>query len=291
MQPQNDMNSRQNANGQLSDNSGVPTKTHFVNMDSFVSFISKKTEQIATALYLVSDTIETNDPIRHHIREKSVELVSSGKSMDLLSAIEKHFEFHAMKSLLGEVEACLSIAHMVGDVSKMNHTILTNESKKLIEAIDIVLSEERTNGFTNPTLMDDATSNFIFNTFQDTPFVSETAESKHETPHTQPPVSETQNKKILTDRPSAQTDTKSKGHTKTKGTPDKSVTDMAIHHNRRQSIIKIITQNKSASLSDIRAVIVDVSEKTLQRELVSLIDEGVVLKVGDKRWARYTLVS
>lgn len=289
MQPQNDMNSRQNTNGHLSDNSDMPTQTRFVNMDSFVSFINKKTEQIATALYLVSDTLETSDPIRHHIREKSVELVSSGKSMDLLSAIEKHFEFHAMKSLLTEIEAFLSIAHIVGDISKMNHNILTNESKKLIEAIDIVLSEERTNGFTNPTLMDDATSNFIFNTFKDSHMASEPYALDKELVSSDSTDTPSSQKKNLTDRPSAQKDTKSIRQTKTTNTPDKSVTDMAIHHNRRQSIIKIITQNKSASLSDIRGVIADVSEKTLQRELVSLIDEGVVLKVGDKRWARYTL--
>jgi hypothetical protein len=300
MNPQNDTNRDPNSNGHLSDTSGALTQTRFVNMDSFMSFISKKTEQIATALYLVSDTIETEDPIRHRIREKAVDIVSVGKSLDLLSAVEKHFEFHELKSMLAEVSSLLSIAHIVGDISEMNKRILTSESKKLIDAIEVVLTEEREHGFGNPTLMDDATSNFILNTFTtETPApsvppqntigpISGAGEIKRSITDTKrAPVASQSN--TLSDTRKTVTDITSKGHAPKPLSAERSQNDIALHHVRRQSIIKVIGQIKSASLTDIKNVIVDVGEKTLQRELMSLIAEGVVLKTGDKRWARYSL--
>ena len=42
-------------------------------------------------------------------------------------------------------------------------------------------------------------------------------------------------------------------------------------------------------LNDIKAIIPNLSDKTLQRELMSLIDEGVIVRKGEKRWARYSL--
>lgn len=279
----------QNSNGHSAGVSGYPTQTRFVNMDSFMSFINKKTEQIATALYLVSDTIESGDPIRHRIREKSVELVSIGKSIDLLSAVEKHFEFHALKSLVGEVDALLSIANIVGDVSEMNKRVLATEGRKLVEAIDIVLSEEREHGFNNPTLADDATSNFVMDVFNDkrpAPFV---ATGMNEIQPTGTRAAETSAPAVQKDIRPTVSDIKSKGHAPKAVSGERSQNDIALHHVRRQSIIKVIGQIKNASLTDIKNVITDVGEKTLQRELMSLIADGVVLKTGDKRWARYSL--
>ena len=296
MNPQNDTNRDQNSNRHLSDTSAGLTQTRFVNMDTFMSFISKKTEQIATALYLVSDTIETEDPIRHRIREKAVDIVSVGKSLDLLSAVEKHFEFHELKSMLAEVTSLLSIAHIVGDISEMNKRILAGEGKKLSDAIDVVLTEEREHGFGNPTLMDDATSNFILNTFGSGSPDVPSQTPVNETPEIKRNIEDTKLAPVSSGAPSTQTvtppsltDTRSKGHAPKPLSADRSQNDIALHHIRRQSIIKVIGQIKSASLTDIKNVITDVGEKTLQRELMSLIAEGVVLKTGDKRWARYSL--
>jgi DeoR/GlpR family transcriptional regulator of sugar metabolism len=36
-------------------------------------------------------------------------------------------------------------------------------------------------------------------------------------------------------------------------------------------------------------VIKDVSEKTIQRELISLIEAGIILKTGERRWSRYSI--
>lgn len=56
---------------------------------------------------------------------------------------------------------------------------------------------------------------------------------------------------------------------------------------RMSLILDFIKQNKRASIKDIAAVVKGCSEKTIQRELGSLIEQGLVRKVGERRWSIY----
>ncbi|MFZ2949867.1 MAG: DeoR family transcriptional regulator, partial [Desulfuromonadaceae bacterium] len=70
--------------------------------------------------------------------------------------------------------------------------------------------------------------------------------------------------------------------------------DSSVHkpkNNRRDSILKILTKKGDVTIKDISQSISDVSEKTIQRELLSLVQSGVLKKEGEKRWSRYSLVS
>jgi DNA-binding HxlR family transcriptional regulator len=49
------------------------------------------------------------------------------------------------------------------------------------------------------------------------------------------------------------------------------------------------TDRKEVSINDIHAVLNDISLKTLQRDMNTLIDAGLVKKEGSKRWSRYSL--
>jgi DNA-binding transcriptional ArsR family regulator len=78
------------------------------------------------------------------------------------------------------------------------------------------------------------------------------------------------NNQKKTDRPAAVSD---KGHVK----------------DRRESILSVIKNKNQASIKDISTLIRGVSEKTIQRELSSLVEEGIVLKKGERRWSTYSL--
>jgi len=61
--------------------------------------------------------------------------------------------------------------------------------------------------------------------------------------------------------------------------------------NERQiKILEIVRQKGEASIKDITEVIKGCSEKTIQRELLSLVDKGILLKNGERRWSRYSIV-
>jgi hypothetical protein len=58
---------------------------------------------------------------------------------------------------------------------------------------------------------------------------------------------------------------------------------------RRDMILKIIRKNKNSTIKDISTMISGCSEKTIQRELLSLVSENILKKTGEKRWTRYFL--
>ncbi len=59
---------------------------------------------------------------------------------------------------------------------------------------------------------------------------------------------------------------------------------------RKDAIITILKDGVVASIKDISDVITDCSEKTIQRQLNTLIKDGLVKREGQRRWSKYTLI-
>jgi len=57
---------------------------------------------------------------------------------------------------------------------------------------------------------------------------------------------------------------------------------------RADRIKTVLEAKPQATIKDIAEVITDVSEKTIQRELNSLIEKGQVIREGERRWSRYS---
>ena len=71
---------------------------------------------------------------------------------------------------------------------------------------------------------------------------------------------------------------------------DTEVKDININiKDRRETILSVIKNKQKASIKDISTIIRGVSEKTIQRELLALIEAGMVLKQGERRWSTYSL--
>jgi hypothetical protein len=60
---------------------------------------------------------------------------------------------------------------------------------------------------------------------------------------------------------------------------------------RKQKILDHINLKRTAVIKDIIALFPEVSEKTIQRELNVLLEEGKIEKRGDKRWSLYVAKS
>ena len=60
---------------------------------------------------------------------------------------------------------------------------------------------------------------------------------------------------------------------------------------RGTNIMNVLKTGGELSIRDIASNLPEYGEKTIQRELVLLISEGLVAKTGSKRWSRYSLVS
>lgn len=59
---------------------------------------------------------------------------------------------------------------------------------------------------------------------------------------------------------------------------------------RMSLILELVRKRKSLSIKEIASVIKDCSEKTIQRELNSLIEQGLIRREGERRWSVYIAV-
>ena len=65
---------------------------------------------------------------------------------------------------------------------------------------------------------------------------------------------------------------------------------VSVKKNSRQSIIiTILKRKREIMIKDVSPLINGCSEKTIQRELSAMVASGVLRKIGEKRWSRYSL--
>lgn len=58
---------------------------------------------------------------------------------------------------------------------------------------------------------------------------------------------------------------------------------------RQDAIVSVIRDKGTVYIKDISTVVREISEKTIQRELQKLVQEGVVVRQGSRRWTAYSL--
>lgn len=77
----------------------------------------------------------------------------------------------------------------------------------------------------------------------------------------------------------------------TLGTLPRPITQaVAGERSRKDRIIDILKDKGSATIKDITDVVIDCSEKTVQRELIALIKDGKVHREGERRWSKYSVL-
>jgi hypothetical protein len=63
------------------------------------------------------------------------------------------------------------------------------------------------------------------------------------------------------------------------------------HQDRRGSILSLLDKKDKITVKDAGLAMVGVSEKTIQRELIAMVEEGVLLREGERRWSTYKKAS
>lgn len=79
----------------------------------------------------------------------------------------------------------------------------------------------------------------------------------------------------------------SKGHNVFKGQDAQKFVSKG-QQERMGQILDFVLKNKGVSIKDVARVVQGCSEKTIQRELSVLIQQGAIKKVGERRWSLYT---
>ena len=236
---------------------------YFSQDQSFV-FLYKKTEKLATALYMVTNLFGDAEPMKWTLRTKVSHLLSFIIGFkDVLESREHEFS-NEVKTKVLEIVSLLEVASRSGIVSPMNFSILKTEFMNLIHAL----------------------STFKKNTDQGMQFALPKTFFEVTKPLYQPnsaprqEINEGEYKRQHSYiKDTAVSDKKEEGQVVFKKT------------NRQSIIVNLLKRKKELTIKDIAEVIRDCSEKTIQRELIALIHAGVLKKVGERRWSKYSLVD
>jgi hypothetical protein len=223
-------------------------------------FANKKTEKLVTALYMVTDCMDTDDALKGKLRQLGVELLSDMYKLSTLSPMDKHVHISASLSHVDEILSFVEIAYTIGFISEMNTMILKKEFMILIGELENHQKKDK---------------HFTF-VLDEQMFEAKEAMSAHA------------GKRTLTDNMSF-INNKSPLPTFQSHKVNHSVTNLADRHDRTDKILNLIKEKKDISIKDISLAFTDCSEKTIQRELNALVLKGQLKKTGAKRWSRYSI--
>ena len=59
---------------------------------------------------------------------------------------------------------------------------------------------------------------------------------------------------------------------------------------RKRKILALVKANEWKSIREIIGSLPGIGEKSIQRDLLEMVDSGILKKIGDKRWRKYSLV-
>lgn len=242
---------------------------------------NKKTEKLVTALYLVSDCMDTDDALKAKIRLLGVELLSDTYKYSILSPVEKSSFVSTPVSRVYELLSFIEIAKTIGFISEMNAGILTHEFSKLANDLRESVNKDRHFSFA----LDDKM--FEVGEGETNNFSNRSKEGAI--------VSRTQNMmsvRNFADKNLSNNVSYGTAKNDTHPTIKKTLPHLqgpAAREDRVKRIMSLIKDKKDVSIKDISIFLRDYSEKTIQRELNALVDKGQIKKSGTKRWSRYQL--
>lgn len=281
--------------------------------------IAKKSEKLVTALYLVTDLMVDNEPIKHGLRKNAVALLTSMNALAQLDVKDRVLELKMSLKAVTEVTSMLHVAVTTGIVSKMNGDLLMEgfrslqlvlEKKQPIftkEMLHVENEEELENEISfasavTSTSYDALTPLTLARLHESTQDLRRTQESLRQAHLLSKLVDKGQIKESLIkdkteDKESTIKDKDSKSastHSVLMEHAARPVNSLASSFqmkklSRREQILALFVRGVDVSIKDIAARIKGCSEKTIQRELNALLYDNIIERIGEKRWSRYVL--
>ncbi len=246
----------------------------FYDKNNRMSFILKKTEKIVTAIYMVTDFVSESEPLRIELRTLAILLLSKTRKLSTKASEPEYIIIDDIKNATNDIFSFLDLAVTIGIISNMNGNILRSELDKNIKKLDELYSEKKMSCSTHPGYSNIILSEELFRVSLPEPHISLVSDNGH--------VDKGLEKEntVLYNKPVKQ-ELKTEYSLKTN--------NLGIKIARRNDVLNIVKVKGQVSVKDIILMLKDVSEKTIQRELLSLVKEGVLKKEGEKRWSVYKL--
>jgi transcription elongation factor GreA-like protein len=222
---------------------------------NYFKYIFKKTEKISCAVFYI---------LRHHHNVSATNSVVSDlenttrivldTALKSLTCTETHIRdtIYELRYALIALESKLRIAHVTQHIESKHLEVFLHEIDSVYRAMK---------KYTEESIKD--------------------------------PLDEMQSQEVYT-----HTDIRRKGERKNirtgmpapQGISVHTVDTQTMYISRRDRIREFLRDKPQATIKDIIQVITDCSEKTIQRELIDMIKDNIVVRDGERRWSKYTLV-
>ena len=108
----------------------------------YLLFSFKKTEKIVSAVYLVTNNIKDNEPLKWEIRENGMSLLSISMSLNGIEIFDKNKLLQSYFISAIQLISLLKISRSVDIISDMNSSIIIKE-------IDLIINYIRQNSISN----------------------------------------------------------------------------------------------------------------------------------------------
>lgn len=238
--------------------------------------IANKSEKIASAIYLITGFFNDQEPLKWDLRSLAGELVHLGASFSIESVLseEREIVLSETRQLVLKLTKLFHVAKNAGLVSPNNHDIMQDE----LSQYGTILGKPV--GLSSIFSLKDGEEKANIAKMLESPTASQGGGLEATVPET-PDRDNQEGPAIVKDKNFRELlpakDLKEFGVAKAK-------------KNTRQSIIiGILKRKKEIMIKDVSPLIRACSEKTIQRELLSMVESGILKKTGEKRWSKYSL--
>lgn len=277
--------------------------------DRNLSFSYTKVKNLVTALFMVTDIMDKEEILRNNLRKISLEIITDTYSVSYQT--DKNIKDIIRKTSL--VVSLLDIACDLKMVSVMNNNILKKEFGIFIKSLEEMISNLDFNINENLDLLfkeEESRKSSLFEITEAFPIGHQGQDKENNLSFIKPTQKnigqEATNLGVqkgstllnalreieLSKSKEKVTEVKAKSLAKSlpKNTNKNIVNNSK--SSRQEEIVKIIKDAKEGlTITEIKVKskgeIASMSDKTLQRELVSLVENRVLYKTGEKRWSRY----
>ena len=218
----------------------------------------EKVQKIVTAIYMVTEYMDKNEPLRTEVRKLAVDLMLDGQKSKSLGD-KNNRDFSKAKQVI----SLLEIASSIGLVSSMNHSILKKELSSLDEFVpkeDVLVENILTTE--SPKPLKPLKTIKPFDVYKGQKGINDDVL-----------YSDLSFKAMMEPEPKIIKRTKN--------------ITLGSKSDRREEIYNFIKDKNGVTIKDIFELMGEYGEKTIQREILALVKEGLVIKIGEKRWSRY----
>jgi hypothetical protein len=251
------------------------------------AFVVSKIKKIAQALYVLTNYLDINEPFRQKVREKSLNLIDELYRVQIQDQAKLNILNQIIVRQFPELIAILQIGVRAGLMSEMNYGVIESEMTTLKKTL-ASMSDKPGHTFE---------SNFFKDTNRQHPdqiakqlgFESNIPDSDQTTSNNTDQIHKFSSVGSQINDPKAVAGADNHMNRPKSNSGRSRRRHGSNHSKRRRGILGLFSDNEEITINDVQEVIEGCSQKTMQRELKSMVEDGLLEKHGKRRWSSYTL--